>query len=504
MFVQLELVCNLPELEVFTRIVEVAVNSQCGVWRDSPDSEESLRAKTCTELATDLIASCLEVHFNNKLIFLFDLQSAEINFFTRQVKIRHHGPQSKESLDTLVDCLASNCRDRLLRDGETVERALLNRCLSLVFQRLCRSVDSWSISMVDSLEHIFAFIEQRCLCGQIYSAMPPVSQPQPDLLLDMDFAESVGSPAQVQPVQSDSEQQLMFFIVDMATSIRKASEKCILGGSEGKLLRLCLAISLSCVRSGSEAAVERICGDVLAFVEYFIGQTKGVSPEKFRTDILFIFQSLQASIHDSRVPVGIHDRCRALVFSLCYQFIRLREDVTSGTPCRRHWQPAVDCVQGFETCKDAEMIFRLVEINFCTASTICFDEVYDLPDAAEEQHGEPLILVDSSSHSHVSDTQLSPLSFVDSAGAIVDMGVGGEGDLLEFEAADGDGTTLASAATPALAHGGDLLLDSRDPLESVGSPPIDPIPSVASAASNSKFFDWLSIRQGETAATSSN
>ena len=77
-------------------------------------------AVTCTELALDAAATMLE-H-----------------------KIRYHDTDAWSCWNCLLNCIKTSC-SIFNEKGPHIERQLIKRCLSLVFQRLARSNDQWNM-----------------------------------------------------------------------------------------------------------------------------------------------------------------------------------------------------------------------------------------------------------------------------------------------------------------------------------------------------------------------
>ena len=111
-------------------------------------------AITCTELALDAAAIMLE-H-----------------------KIRYHDQDAWSCWNCLQNCIKASCHTHEFGDkSDYIEKQLIKRCLSLVFQRLARSNDIWNAGMLNFIENILTLIANKSLCGQdIYGYSTPILQ----------------------------------------------------------------------------------------------------------------------------------------------------------------------------------------------------------------------------------------------------------------------------------------------------------------------------------------
>ena len=116
-----------------------------------------------------------------------------------------------------------------------------------------------------------------------------------------------------------------------------------------------------------------------------------------------------------------------MTFTLCHQFIEVRHSLAAGQRFAEHVLPALDAMIGIDTCVDVAVIFRLVDINMCTANTISFEE---LPEA---QDGDQYVAVNPASTPIMQQHQ--SLSLLDdcvvTANADGTSGLPGADDLLD-------------------------------------------------------------------------
>jgi hypothetical protein len=235
-------------------------------------------------------------------------------------KIRYHD-LDLSCWNCLQNCIKSSCQI-FKEKGEQIEKQLIKRCLSLVFQRLARSSEAWNLCMINFMENILTQIWNKNLCGaELYvestdsydllsintgiSATNNVSNVNTNLSsTDADNISTenklmnIGQNIDIDndkvhdnsyvtasvfvstnqhinmPDMHDShkilkyvsqtleEQQLLLFIVDVISCLRKASLKQSIYGREMTSLKLSMNIILSCLRICTEVAVDRIVNEV--------------------------------------------------------------------------------------------------------------------------------------------------------------------------------------------------------------------------------------------------
>ena len=216
----------------------------------------------------------------------------------------------------------------------------LKRCLSLVFQRLARSSEGWGSLMIDSLLNILTFVENRRLCANVLvlpharlaaSAASPAPGSSPSPLLDFDDAPAVGPEAGsvgagVVSVlqQTPDERQILCFLMDMMSSLRKAASNGALDGDERRALGLSLRITLGCLRCASEATADRIFNEVLAQLQFMSEPWGARSADDYVDFLLLVFSQLQGAICDPAVPTNIKDRYSALTYRIIHHHMDLR------------------------------------------------------------------------------------------------------------------------------------------------------------------------------------
>jgi hypothetical protein len=239
---QIETVCNLPDRGWTRVLVDLAaigenysyrvaskLNAAHGREEDMEGGKMSRDegiAVTCTELALDAAASMLE-H-----------------------KVRYHDQDAWSCWNCLMNCIKASCAT-FREKGEFIEKQLVKRCLSLVFQRLARSSDPWNLGMLIFLENILTLISNKNLCGQ---ELNPIT-----------FGETIDSDSTQTPrylLQTLEEQQLLLFVVDVISSLRRAASKQAMYGRELGALRLSMNVLLNSLRICSDSSAERIVNEV--------------------------------------------------------------------------------------------------------------------------------------------------------------------------------------------------------------------------------------------------
>lgn len=276
-------------------------------------------ADTCTELALDALSTVLE-H-----------------------KTRYQGYSSSGTWSVVQECLKFGCA----RFGTSVEMRFLKRCVSLVFQRLARSSERWSANKISSVVNILALIDTRKLCGH---AAPIVQS-----------GNNSGQPPIV-PHTLD-EQQILFFMMDIMTSLRKASGGGSLEGIERRALRPANRIVLGCLRIADDNSADRICVEIMSMLQHMSEPWGAPNQKSFDEFVVLIFSQLRQAIADNLLDENIRGRYSALVYHIMHHFIGLRYNVASRGSVSVHVIPMLDALTGIDTEKDVNNIFQMLEIR---------------------------------------------------------------------------------------------------------------------------------------------
>lgn len=267
------------------------------------DDYESI-ADTCTELALDALSTVLEQ------------------------KTRHHGHESNHTWTCLQSCLKTGCANSLVPQAEL---RFLKRCISLVFQRLARSADGWTASMISSVVNILALIEARELLSQSGRK------------------------------QTQDEQQILFFLMDTLVSLRRASSGGALEGIERRVWRPACRIILKCLRCVSDDGADRICLEIIADLQHLSEPWGSQSPKSFHDHMALVFSNLRNAIKDEQnVDENVRDRYCALVYHILHHFIDLRH---SRGSVPEHVRSTLDTLAGI-TQKDVTIIFQMLERKY--------------------------------------------------------------------------------------------------------------------------------------------
>jgi hypothetical protein len=217
--------------------------------------------------------------------------------------------QSWIAWDLLFVCLRESC-SVFGPDALTVERKIMCRCIALVFQRLSRGSEKWNFAMIMCVENLLELIQTKHLCGlsspnsQSNSSMNiegSVREKQSNedanlLLIDHDDVridssndnKSTSGHLRTRPSQTKEEEQLLFFMFDVVSSIRRSilekskTEKIVklpFENMEAKINELCLDTALSCLTLASELCADRIANEVIIFFNYDLQINAIASPK---------------------------------------------------------------------------------------------------------------------------------------------------------------------------------------------------------------------------------
>lgn len=157
------------------------------------------------------------------------------------------GSESWSTWNCLQNCLKSGCKT-FNDEAEVIEISFLKRCVSVVIQRLARSSEVWTVDTLKGVTNILTFVENRKLCGNApvvtpgSKKIPPSkgSKPSPIpveiaskvVLIDVDSHIVRRRP------QNADELQIMCFLTDLLSSLRKSIERNGLVGDECSALKI--------------------------------------------------------------------------------------------------------------------------------------------------------------------------------------------------------------------------------------------------------------------------
>jgi hypothetical protein len=197
--------------------------------------------------------------------------------------------------------------------NDNLEIKFLQRIISLVIQRLARASVDWNSDNLFCLQNILFLIDDKNLC----------------LAVSNDDTE-------VSSGQTLEGYQLMCFIIDNITKLRKfvihnhsmmisATYEVIIFDTTFKIILKCMT------QVTSESSVDRICNEILAYLQ-FISDFSGfkTTEKKYKSIVLDIFFHLQVVLKDEKLSILVKDRYSSLLFSVIHYFIDLRYNMNNN------------------------------------------------------------------------------------------------------------------------------------------------------------------------------
>lgn len=157
------------------------------------------------------------------------------------------GSESWSTWNCLQNCLKSGCKT-FNDEAEDIEISFLKRCVSVVIQRLARSSEVWTVDTLKGVTNILTFVENRKLCGNTPVVTPgskkiPPSKGSKPSPVPAEIASKVAliemdSHALGRRSQNADELQIMCFLTDLLSSLRKSIERNGLVGDECSALKI--------------------------------------------------------------------------------------------------------------------------------------------------------------------------------------------------------------------------------------------------------------------------
>jgi hypothetical protein len=157
------------------------------------------------------------------------------------------GSESWSTWNCLQNCLKSGCKT-FHDEAEAIEISFLKRCVSVVIQRLARSSEVWTVDTLKGVTNILTFVENRKLCGNTSVIIPgskktPPSKgskpsPVPSEIASKIVLIEMDSHAVRRRPQNADELQIMCFLTDLLTSLRKSIERNGFVGDESSALKI--------------------------------------------------------------------------------------------------------------------------------------------------------------------------------------------------------------------------------------------------------------------------
>eukprot|EP01032_Pedospumella_encystans_P030572 gene30572-34506_t len=198
-----------------------------------------------------------------------------------EYKSRTQLQESRSMWMTLQSVIKSTCATHFGGDPrvEEIELSFLRRIVSLLLHRIANNPEAWVPNLINRAVHIFSLVESRKLSGvsPTRPSTPSVNEAASTDLLNLDFDEAVKvdkqakeSEWQTQRLKSKATQEsnIMYFLFDITTSLRRSAERGALQGQEWRALRIALRITLESLDVASERIADKIMQEVLAQLKY--------------------------------------------------------------------------------------------------------------------------------------------------------------------------------------------------------------------------------------------
>jgi hypothetical protein len=469
----------------------------------STDSDVTVAA-TCTELALDCVSIVLEYKTRTQL------QENGALWTTFQTVVHNA-------------CVLSFGETKL---GEEIEMGFLRRIVSLLLHRIANTGEQWVPNLIARTVHIFSMVESRKLFGAsdqntVSSAAALVEEPN---LLDCADLVTDSSPNRL-PSETEKmrlrnkaiqETNIICFIFDISSSLRKAADRGALQGLEWRAMKIALRITLAALDSASERVADRIMQEILAQLKYMSERWAPITGNGYKSSLMVILTTLKDAIQAPTTPEYLRGRYSALVFGIMHSFIEIRHLVAGGGTISQQLLPALDALMGIDSCNDINLIFKLLDVTMRKADAISFEEVEVQDDSSDSPRSEHV----SASESYISlnkekftpdDDKLVKLPAEESGGDYSDLPL--EGGMVE--PSPEPSMPVTDDATPVVGTAGGSERSSPKVVEG-GSRGRSPMPGAAVATrpqqsaqhfssytalseathKEAHFKQWLSVRQG--------
>jgi hypothetical protein len=349
---QSEVLCTIPDQMWIENFIELA---NIGEAAAKATDDEALKAvaSTCTELALDGLSTTLEV------------------------KTRLYCEESFESWSVLQALLARP-------SSISNEIIYLKRCVSLVLQRISRSGDEWNPHSISAVVNVIHLVENRHLAANwpvsavVTNASPSKAVTDSSNAMLLDFNEDDASSTNCNTdkflpySQTQDERQIMCFIIDIMSGLRKAAANRALVGIEQYALRPGLRVLLGCLRSSEGDAADRLASEVTYQLSYMSESWGARNADDFRKFFMRVISQTRSALDDGNLKEEERGRYHALVYSFMHHFLDMRHTMQLGGSVAHHVIPTMDLLIGIDTCNDVNMIFDLVDVNFANTETISF------------------------------------------------------------------------------------------------------------------------------------
>lgn len=300
-------------------------------------------------------------------------------------------------------------RYKYTESKEKLDRRLLKKILSLVFQRLSRSSEPWTMDMFRCVVELLSLVEEMDLC---YCSV-----------LESDVAKlEIGDPSSVVNVD---ERNLLYFLMDMMANIRKAGSRGTLRGQEWRAVHISIRIYTACIPYAGEEIAERLTNELHLTLVYLCQPWGAVSSDVIKDYLLLVFDVLHnimvgpnmknAAPDSADDLVNVVDelpsfsrphnvlsststlfgRYSAFMFNIMHYFSDLRELPNARGIVPAHVVPILDALLGVDSCNQVQLLFQLVTVSLNASDIISFNSSHSQSfDESDDQHENDIVLQD--------------------------------------------------------------------------------------------------------------
>lgn len=259
------------------------------------------------------------------------------------------------------------------------EHHIVVKLLSLVFQRLSRTAESWTTDLLTCTALILKYVLDRALCMN-------------------SCIEQHNSNAKVgRVVMTKEENQLLSFSLDMASNIRRSAAKGMLNGAEWSCINVSMHLLISVLPYVRDEAVDRVISELYSVLQYFCQPYGASSSDVIKEYLLLVFEQLQRTIEtnpDLEPDSAISDynaKFAALLFKFMHFFSEIREQSLTGGNIPAHVIPILDALLGVDTCNQLPLLFQLVPVSLKASDIVSFSSAGSMSDEAKEENEEILV-----------------------------------------------------------------------------------------------------------------
>ena len=312
------------------------------------------------------------------------------------------------------------------------EVVYLKRLVSLVLQRLSRSGDAWNADSLSALVNILSIIEKRKLCGNTSFGFPSNSTPVKGATLLDDLSASPELALLPTEFQAQEEKQILSFLIDITSNLRKMSSEYAMKGIEQYVLRPATRIIQSCFRTARGDMSDRVATEALQQLHYMSQYWGAKSADDYKKYFIRMIRTVREAIADPAVQPAERGLYQAHIHSIMQYYSDLRHSAANGSKISPYVLPTLELLTGIDSCNDVDTIFRLIDarvinpdigmISFINENSAdsrtrgaSGDDLTMFSDAQSDDNGFPY--VSSADFSDASSHPTSPVPLSPSSGA---------------------------------------------------------------------------------------